>query len=857
VTLSDHIADKSRVVAVLGPTNTGKTHLAIERMLGHSSGMIGFPLRLLARENYDKICRLRGAQNVALVTGEERIIPRGARYWVCTVESMPVDRPVSFLAVDEIQLAADPERGHIFTDRLLNARGFAETMFLGSDTMRPIIRRLVPGVEFISRPRLSSLTYAGPKKLTRLPPRSAVVAFSASDVYAIAELMRRQRGGTAVVLGALSPRTRNAQVEMYQAGEVDYLVATDAIGMGLNMDVDHVAFARMVKFDGFAPRQLLPMEVGQIAGRAGRHMNDGTFGTTEDVGALDAELIQRVEEHQYDMLRQIVWRNNELDFRSVTGLLRSLERRPPDGELMIRRRDADDHAALAVLADTPLIRNFATSKPAVRLLWEVCQIPDFSKVMSDEHARLLGRIYEHLIQGDGRLPEDWVSRLVARLDRNEGDIDALVGRIAHIRTWTYISHRGTWLEDSKGWQEKTRAIEDRLSDALHSRLTERFVDRRSAMLVRRLASGATLLGCVMDDGEVQVEGARVGQLAGFRFEPESGNLGEDERAVLAAARRILKDEISGRVRSVQTAGDDAFTLAATGLIEWDGVPVARLVTGDDVLAPRVQVLDSALFESGQSDKIRDRLQSFVLRWVRRRLEPLFALDEAQRSDARLGGAGRGLAYQLVEGLGTLARFADGDPAGHVEKADRAILTKLGVRFGRKSIWVASLVKPAAAEARALLWAVNNGLALPAPVPQPGRVSAPRAEAVPDAFYEACGYMAIGRLAVRIDVLERTAGDIAERAKDGPFATPVELASRIGGRAEDVEALLRSLSFKQVQAEDGSQHWRRRRRSEPHRPRPAAGTTAGAPKSALVARSLRGRDESPFAVLKQLMTAGGR
>ncbi|MCH6586864.1 MAG: disulfide oxidoreductase, partial [Proteobacteria bacterium] len=568
----------SRVTAVLGPTNTGKTYLAIERMLGHRSGMIGFPLRLLARENYDRVVALKGARQVALVTGEEKIVPPRARYFLCTVESMPLDRPVAFLGVDEIQLCADPDRGHVFTDRLLHARGLEETMFLGAETIRPILRRLVPEAEVITRPRFSTLAYSGARKLTRLPPRSAVVAFSAAEVYAMAELMRRQRGGTAVVLGALSPRTRNAQVAMFEAGEVDYLVATDAIGMGLNLNLDHVAFAKLVKFDGRAVRRLTPAEVGQIAGRAGRHMSDGTFGTTGEVGALEPELVEAVEAHRFDPLRALHWRNRDLDFRSPRLLLRALERPPPAPEL-IRVREADDFTALAALARDPEIAELAGNPGAVRLLWEVCQVPDFQKILSDQHARLLGRMYRFLAVGDGCLPEDWVARQIDRIDRSDGDIDTLTARIAHIRTWTYVANRGDWLGDAGHWQERARAIEDKLSDALHERLTQRFVDRRAATLVRRLRAGDDLLAAVKADGEVVVEGEFVGRLEGFRFRLDGTVEIEDAKALLTAARRALAGEIPARVKRLELDGDAAFALEADGRLAWRGVPVARLAAG--------------------------------------------------------------------------------------------------------------------------------------------------------------------------------------------------------------------------------------------------------------------------------------
>src|SRR5919109_536572 len=419
-----------RLVAVLGPTNTGKTHLAIERMLGHRSGMIGFPLRLLARENYDRIVKLRGARSVALITGEEKILPPNPSYFVCTVESMPLDRQVDFLAVDEIQLCADPERGHVFTARLLHARGLHETMFLGAETIKPLMRRLVPEVEYVSRPRFSTLYYSGYKKVTRLPPRSAVVAFAMADVFSLAEIVRRQRGGTAVVLGALSPRARNAQVGKFQAGEVDYLVATDAIGMGLNMDLDHVAFARTGKFDGRGPRRLTAAELAQVAGRAGRHMSDGTFGTTAEQGSLDPEIVEAIETHRFDPLTRLNWRNSRLRFESISGLLKSLDERPSLPGL-IQAREADDHHALQVLARNQEIAGLATHPGAVRLLWEVCQIPDFRKVLSETHTRLLGHCFLHLAGPEERLPIVWIAAQMANLDRVDGDIDTLMARIAH------------------------------------------------------------------------------------------------------------------------------------------------------------------------------------------------------------------------------------------------------------------------------------------------------------------------------------------------------------------------------------------------------------------------------------------
>ncbi|HEY9539296.1 MAG TPA: helicase-related protein, partial [Kiloniellaceae bacterium] len=674
------------MTAVLGPTNTGKTYLAIDRMLGHSSGMIGFPLRLLARENYDRIVRIKGAAQVALVTGEEKILPPGARYFCCTVESMPVDRPVSFLAVDEIQLCADPERGHIFTDRLLHARGIAETMFLGAETIRPVLQKLVPEAEFVTRPRFSTLTYSGPQKLTRLPPRSAVVAFSAAEVYATAELIRRQRGGTAVVLGALSPRTRNAQVALFEAGEVDYLVATDAIGMGLNLDLDHVAFAKLKKFDGRGRRRLTAPEIGQIAGRAGRHMSDGTFGTTSEIGPLSEELVEAVENHRFAPLAFVHWRSENLDFGNPQRLLKSLDARPPRPELLLVR-NADDQMALAALAHEPEIAQLATSADSVALLWEVCQVPDFRKILSDHHAQLLSQLYLRLMRNDCRLPEDWVGSHLERLDRVDGDIDHLIQRIAHIRTWTYITHRGDWLDDNAHWQGRARAIEDALSDALHERLTQRFVDRRTAVLVRRLRGEGALIGAVRKNGEVLVEGEFVGRLDGFQFRPDEEASGEDARPLLTAARRALGGEMPRRVKRLEQDGDGAFTLV-DDRIAWRNTPFARLAAGDTVLTPRIEVLHSDFLDGPARERLRKRAATWLTRHIRAQLKPLIRTQEAE-----LTPAGRGLLFQLVEALGTLPRRPLAAQIDALTKADRKALAELGVRLGAASLFMPKLQNP--------------------------------------------------------------------------------------------------------------------------------------------------------------------
>ncbi|MFQ5784644.1 MAG: helicase-related protein [Alphaproteobacteria bacterium] len=778
-----------RIVAVLGPTNTGKTHLAVDRMLGHRTGMIGLPLRLLAREVYDRVAGRVGTRAVALITGEEKRVPPSPRYFVCTVEAMPLDRTVDFLAIDEIQLCADAERGHVFTQRLLSARGLAETMFLGAGTMRPLIRRLVPGVAFTGRPRFSRLTYAGVKKLTRLPQRSAVVAFSAADVYGVAEYLRRQRGGAAVVLGALSPRTRNAQVALYQAGEVDYMVATDAIGMGLNMDVNHVAFAALRKFDGRGERALTAAEVAQIAGRAGRHMNDGTFGATADVGPFEPEIVEAVENHRFPPLRAINWRNARLRFTSLKALIRSLEA-PPPAPGLTRAPDADDHLTLAALARDPAIAGLASTPDAVRLLWEVCRIPDYRKIMADAHVRLLGRIYRHLMEGDGRLPDDWVARRLSTLDRTDGDIDTLATRIAHTRTWTYVSNRTGWLADPADWQARARAVEDRLSDALHERLTQRFIDRRTALLVRRMKRGGELVAAVGEDGEVTVEGQFIGRLAGFRFVPDATSAPYEGKALWNAAKRALRDVIAGRAATLVADAADAFAADDRARVLWRGSPVARLVPGSGPLALRVEMLASELLSTPLRDRIARRLEAWLSGHLEAGIEPF-----KRAETAGLRGPARGLVYQLGEAFGALPRREVARGIRALSAEDRKALARLGVRLGSESVYLSDMLKPRHLEARALLWAVHaNDGRVPARPPA-GRVSVAVEDGVPAAFYAAIGYRVFGARAFRVDIVERVAARARKLARLGPFAPGPELMALSGCGTGELEAMLAGLGYR--------------------------------------------------------------
>ncbi len=824
--------ERSRVLAVLGPTNTGKTHFAVERMLAHRSGLIGCPLRLLAREIYDRIVAEKGAPAVALITGEERIQPPSARYFVATVEAMPEDLEPSFLAVDEIQLCADPERGHVFTDRLLRARGRDETMFLGADTIRPLLKQLVPEAEVITRPRFSSLTYAPPAKVTRLPRRSAVVAFTAEDVYALAEVVRRQRGGAAVVLGALSPRTRNAQVALYQAGEVDYLIATDAIGMGLNMDVGHVALASLVKFDGQERRPLYAPEIAQIAGRAGRHMQDGTFGTTQDVGGLDPKTIEAVEGHDFPALRQLRWRSAVLDLGSLDGLLASLDA-PPPAACLLRTGNALDHVSLKVLGRRPEVRERAATPAGVRLLWAVCQIPDFRKTLNEAHLHLLATVFGHLADAQ-RLPTDWVADQVARLERTDGDIDALIARLAHIRTWTYVAHHADWLRDAGHWQERTRAVEDGLSDALHDRLTQRFVDRRTQMLLKGLLNGEQL-AAVEDDGAILVDGQVVGRLEGLRYVLEPGAADAERRALSSAARRVLVPELKRRARALIAAPDDAFALAERAVITWryggalNAAPVGRLLPGATALAPRLEPLVADSLSSPARAAVRQRLAQWLDAHLRTLMRPLRRLQAAG-----LDGPGRGLAFLLVEGLGNVRTTAARAVLSGLGAADRAHLTRLGVRFGTRHVYLPAMLRPPAIELRARLWSVHHratALAQP-PSERPTLAAAD----LPQGLVEAIGFERFGAVCLRVDVVERLAARLRALARQGPFALGPELLALTGLELVDLAPVIEALGYGREEAE----HYVRR----PTRP----------------PRKARRRDQaspaaSPFAALRGLRLSG--
>ena len=825
----------SLVRAILGPTNTGKTYLAIERMCGHSSGVIGFPLRLLAREVYERVCAIKGAQNVALITGEERIVPKGARYVLCTAESMPVvggrddrahegvfPKDFAFAAIDEAQLGIDPERGHVFTDRMLRARGREETLILGSDTLRPLVRQLLPEAEIVSRPRFSTLRYAGSVKLSRLPPRSAIVAFSAEQVYALAEMLRRFKGGAAVVMGALSPATRNAQVAMFQRGEVDYLVATDAIGMGLNMDVTHVAFAGLEKFDGRRDRRLTISEMAQIAGRAGRHQKDGSFGTlslgSDSSPEFSEEEIEAIEDHRFRPLDFLYWRNNELDYSDVGTLIASLEARSED-PLLRPAPLAIDLAVLKLLAEDPAVA--ARRGAAARRLWAVCGLPDFRKVGPMHHARMVRRLYSYIGEG-GHVPHEWFAAEVTRLDNVQGDIEALADRLAGIRSWAYIAQRSDWLADPQKWAERTRQVEARLSDALHERLTQRFVDRRTAVLVRDIgARGADALPVtVAADGEVSVGPEPIGHLAGFEFRVDPTARLADKRMLLAAAERRLGDELDRRARSLIDADDEAFALTAEDsgalAVTWEGHVLARLAPGRSLLEPALRTsraLDRLSTERRAA--LRERMEAWLERSIQRHLGPLKALARTAVDPNATAGV-RALAAMLVDAGGVIPRRAVSAQIAALNKRDRHVLGRLKVRLGALDIHVPALLKPGAQFWRGALLAVRSGQSMPL-LPAAG---AAILGGDADPVGAALAFRRLGSSWLRIDLAERLAAH-AHQVRASGGADPVDRALVVSLGLDDpaIGRLMKEVGFED---RDGAWKWRGRR---PQRRR-AEGPPAG-------------------------------
>ena len=779
---------QSRLAAILGPTNTGKTYYAIERMLARNSGVIGLPLRLLAREVYDKVVTLRGLNSVALITGEERIVPAKAKYWVCTVEAMPQDIGPEFVAIDEIQLCADQERGHVFTDRLLNMRGSMETLFLGADTMRKVIGQLIPNVEFVTRSRFSDLEYTGPKKTSRMPTRSAIVGFSVDNVYAVAELLRRQKGGAAVVMGALSPRTRNAQVELYQNGDVDYLVATDAIGMGLNLDINHVAFSSLTKFDGSRMRYLMPNELAQIAGRAGRHLNSGTFGVTGEAPHLDQEVVDAIENHKFAPLKKLQWRNSRLEFGTTNALINSLDK-SSDDPLLIKAQPAEDFRTLSTLVEDGEVSARASDGPSVKLLWDTCGIPDFRGVSFTDHTTLVSRIFNFLHE-KGEVSENWLAQKIANIDKTGGDIDTISKRLAFIRTWTYICQRKGWVQNESYWREETRAVEDRLSDALHSALSQRFIDRRTSMLMRRLKQKESLVAEVDTKGEVTIEGEFVGKLNGFRFQMDKDATAEEGKTLRAASIQALQPEFNLRADRMYNAPDTEFEFTEQGGLMWGEYGVGKLIKGDDILSPRIEVFVDDEAGNEVLIKVQKRLTHFIERKINSAFDPLLAM----RDDEMVTGMARGLAFRLVESLGVIPRSVVAKDVKELDQDGRGLLRKHGVRFGQYTLFQQLMLKPAPTRLRLVLWSLFEGLDEFPEAPPPGLVTIPETKGSPKGYYPRAGYRLAGDRAIRIDMLERLA-DLtrSQNVKDG-FEANSDMLSISGTTLEQFSNMMEGLGF---------------------------------------------------------------
>jgi ATP-dependent RNA helicase SUPV3L1/SUV3 len=806
-----------KVKAILGPTNTGKTYYAMDRMLAHSSGVIGFPLRLLARENYDKAVSQVGISQVALVTGEEKIIPPYAKYFCCTVESMPLNREFSFVCVDEIQLAADPDRGYIFTDRILHSRGLKETVLLGAETIRPLLQKILPDVIIETRPRLSTLSYIGVKKLTRLKPRSTIVAFSVPEVYKIAELIRTKKGGAAIVMGALSPRTRNSQVDLYQNGQVDYLIATDAIGMGLNMDIDHVAFASDSKFDGNIPRYLTPPEIAQIAGRAGRSTRNGTFGVIDESLKFDEETIEQVESHSFFPLKNLWWRNTDLNFSSVNKLVKSLDKAPPFN-FMRKKVGALDAICLTHLSQIDTIKAKIENEENLSLLWNICQIPDFSNTLSGMHFNLLEKTFE-LLLSKGKLDNEWIKSQITRLDRYDGEIDTLLNRIANVRTWTFITNRSNWLDETEYWQDQAKTIEDKLSDELHERLTQRFVDKKIVVLNKTLKEFNNLEAIVRIDGKVFVEGEEVGTLKGFDFIPTLSD-GENAAPILSAARKTLPKEISRRVKELLMSDNAAFKFDNDGNILWQSNIVASLVNGENIYSPKININSSELLSDEQIKQIQLRIIEAVEGNIKSILseainlkDPSFqkiekkhfnnnqneekSAEEEKLPIINLSGKALGIAYEVYEGLGSAKTSSLSMSINTLSDDEKTQLAKLGLRLGIETIYLPNLLKPSAIKLRALLWSVFYQNFSDHGTPPDGRVSVVMQPEANHDFLRAIGFVPLGDLALRADIAERLSALIRLEARSGRFRITDAMLSIAGSTKIQMEKILYELNYVKV------------------------------------------------------------
>ena len=789
------LAEK-KIIAVLGPTNTGKTHFAIERMLQFGSGIIGFPLRLLAREVYEKCIQKVGIEKVALITGEEKIIPPYADYFLCTVESMPLDINAEFIAIDEIQMCADPERGHIFTDRLLNMRGDKLTMFLGSNIMQNIIQKFVPEVEFIFKDRFSKLSYSGHKKISRLPGRTAIIAFSVDEVYALAEFVRRQRGGAAIVMGSLSPKTRNAQVELYQSGDVDFLVATDAIGMGINMDIDHISFNNLNKFDGRRNRHLRLTEIGQIAGRAGRYMNDGTFGITGKCDELSPEQIDKLENHKFDSVINIYWRNSNLDFTNIENLLNSLDQKPYDHSLL-RNKDLLDENVLKTLIvkNNQITTDYKNNN--LSTLWECCQIPDFTKSSYNEHIDIVKKVFEFLVSDKGKIPNEWMRAQLSGLDNESGNIDTLANRISHVRTWAYVSYKKNWVENSDYWISKTKDIEDKLSAKLHEELSKSFIDRRISILSKHLKQDAKLETKISEKDEVIIDKQFIGTIKGLKLNLDfsSTALQTDIKSIKKAARQGVVEELKKRINNIiqEDIKNAALELKEDFKIFWKDNPIATIIPGKDYLNPKIKLLiDDSLDVDEQSE-----LKNYLEKWIDKE-KNLHLNDLIKTSKVNLENSyARALCFRLFENHGVLKRLDAEDLLKNLDKDQRANIKKIGIKIGRYHVYQPLMIKPKAVNLKIIFWNCFNNKIQREKCPTFGLNFLKNFETINKEFLLICGFESFENYIVRVDILEKLFIKILNSTNNNQFSISSEMLNLLGCGKEDFEKLLKLMNYKKI------------------------------------------------------------
>ena len=784
-----------QIISVLGPTNTGKTHFAVERMLQFETGVIGFPLRLLAREVYDNCVKKLGSNRVALITGEEKIIPPTANYYLCTVESMPLDLNFEFVAIDEIQMCADPERGHIFTDRLLNYRGDKLTMFLGADTMKNIISNLVPSSEFVYRDRLSKLIYTGYKKISRIQPRSAIVAFSVDEVYALAEFIRRQRGGAAIVMGSLSPKTRNAQVDLYQSGDVDFLVATDAIGMGINMNIDHVSFSNLRKYDGKKIRGLRNTEIGQISGRAGRYKNDGSFGITGDCEALTSEQIEKLENHKFDSVVNIYWRNSSLDFSSIKKFIESLNK-PPSIPNLLRNRELIDENMFKFLTTEKSQLKINNEENHISKLWECCQIPDFTKSSYNEHMEIVTSVFNFLTSDKEKITNDWMKKQVSNLDNLIGNIDAIVNRISHVRTWSYVANKRNWVENNDYWIAKTKDIEDKLSDRLHEELSKSFVDKRISILSRGLKQDIQHEAKISENNEIIMDGQLVGKINGLKIilDYTSNALQTDIRSIKKAARNGAALELKKRIEEI-IASPEHFSLKKDKNIYWKEKIIGKIYPGKNYLNPDVKILVDESVELQDQQRISSSLSNWLKLEKQNLLQDLIKIENSQYENRFI----RGLCYQLFENNGVLKRENVNEIVKQINKEDRSILRKLGIKIGRYHIYQPRMVKPAAVNFKTILWNCFHNLS-DNKSPAFGLNFVKNFSNHDKEYLLICGFETFDNYIIRIDILERLFLKIISLSKNGLFELTSDILNLLGSTKEDFKELMKKMNYNYIEKE---------------------------------------------------------